>query len=224
MTALVDDTKVKSEEIPSGTTTSAVIEQQKPDEDNSKADNISKRDMKKDESFKKCYLKNRERIYWYIYRKISCAEDSEDIAAEVFLKLYQNWDSVCIRGTNGIMAWLYTVSRNMSIDLLRKKGRQNVRSIENEEIDEATKVYENFFENAVKEEDLSRLTDVVKTIDEDEKEILTLRFEQDLKFNEIATVIGKNEGACKMIFYRSIKKIKDKLNEQYGDQQQSTIK
>lgn len=184
--------------------------------------NLEKRDMKKDESFKNCYLKNRVRLYWYIYRKISNSEESEDITAEVFLKLYQNWESVGGRGDSGVLAWLYTVSRNMCIDYLRKNSRSKSRSIENEEIDDATKVYEDHVGTAIKEEDLGHVMTALKFVDEEEREIVTLRFEQDMKFSEIASMMGKNEGACKMIFYRCIKKVRDKINELNGAQQPNT--
>ena len=98
-------------------------------------------DPKRDAAFKKYYLKYRERIYWYVYRKISSTQDTEDITADVFMKLYEHWDEVGKRRDNAILAWLYTVARNGSIDHLRKSGRRTQRSIEDEEIDSATRVF-----------------------------------------------------------------------------------
>lgn len=171
-------------------------------------------DVKKDERFKRIYQKYRTKIYWYIFRKISQAEKAEDITADVFLKLYENWDKVKGRSNKGLTAWLYTVARNASIDHLRKEGRRKIRSSDNEEIDSATKVYDDFVEDAMKEEEIAMIYKAVHLISDDEQEVMTLRFEEGLKFSEIGKVVGKKEGACKMMFYRGIRKVRDNLNKQ----------
>lgn len=165
--------------------------------------------------FKKYYLQYQTKIYWYIYRKITDPEAAEDITADVFMKLYENWNNVGSRKPNALAAWLYTVARNASIDHLRKKGRRQIRNIEDEETDSATRVFENFAEEAMKEEDLKNMREALKELSEEEKEIINLRFEEELKFNEIAEIIGKEEGACKMTLYRSIRKVRQVLNELY---------
>jgi len=170
-------------------------------------------DAKKDERFKSVYQKYRTRLYWYVFRKISRTGKAEDITADVFLKLYENWSKVKGRSDKGIAAWIYTVARNASIDHLRKEGRRSVRSIDNEEIDSAAKVYDDFVEDAMKEEEIAMVCGALEVVSDDEREVIKLRFEEDLRFNEIAEVVGRKEGACKMMFYRSIRKIKDKLNK-----------
>lgn len=171
-------------------------------------------DVKKDERFKKIYQKYRTKIYWYIFRKISQAEQAEDITSDVFLKLYENWDKVKGRSGEGLAAWIYTVARNASIDHLRKEGRRKTRPIDNEEIDSATKVYDDFVEDVMKEEEIAMICKAVELISEDEREVIALRFEEGLRFSEIGKVVGKKEGACKMTFYRGIRKVRDKLNKQ----------
>jgi RNA polymerase sigma factor (sigma-70 family) len=99
------------------------------------------------------------------------------------------------------------------------KVRDN-RPIENEEIDPATRVFENFVEEAMKEERLEKINNAMSVTSELEQEVITLRFEEGLKFKDIADIIGKKEGACKMMFYRSIKKIRKKINEIYEDDEE----
>jgi len=94
---------------------------------------------------------------------------------------------------------------------LRKQGNRQVRSIEDEELDSVMKVSDTFVDQAVKELDLRAVYDALSVVDELEREILHLRFEEDLSFSDIAVMIGKSEGACKMILYRSIEKIRYEL-------------
>lgn len=169
-------------------------------------------EVQKDAQFKKYYLEYRKKIYWYIYRKISNPEESEDLTADVFMKLYENWSDVSDRNAQGVLAWLYTVARNASIDLLRKKRRKVVKSVENEEIDLATSVFENYVEKEMDAEELKIVEGAMDVLDDDEREVLTLRFEEEMRFKEIGEVLGKNEGACKMMLYRAVRKIKNNLN------------
>ncbi len=170
--------------------------------------------LKKDKSFKTVYLKHRKRIYWYVYRKISRAPEAEDITADVFMKLYENWEDVEKRGKNGIQAWLYTVARNASIDFLRKASTQSNRSLDAEEMTGVAKVFENFVGEAIKDEEVGMIKGALEILDEVELEILKLRFEEEMKFKEIAKIVDKPEGACKMMLYRSIDKIKEHVNSQ----------
>lgn len=171
----------------------------------------TKDDVRRERDFQQHYLKHRERIYWYIVRKISRSEEAQDITADVFIKLFEHFDEISVRGDSGVLAWLYTVSRNLCIDYLRKQGNRQVRSIEDEEIDGVVKVFDTFVERTVREWDLKTIYECFSVVDELEKEILHLRFEEDLSFGEIADMIGKSEGACKMILYRSIEKIRNEL-------------
>ncbi|MBN1618953.1 sigma-70 family RNA polymerase sigma factor [Candidatus Dojkabacteria bacterium] len=170
-----------------------------------------KEDTKKlliDSKFKDIYLKQRERIYWYIFKKVNNTEITEDFTADVFLKLYENWSSVEQKGKSAFLPWLYTVARNLVIDHYRKAANKHKRSIEDEEIDDATKVYSDFVSDAIKEENLKLLKNSVNVLDDDERELLRLRFQEDLNFRDIGEIIKKNEGACKMALYRIIQKLK----------------
>lgn len=177
---------------------------------------VARKDENREASFKNFYQKYRLRVYWYVYRKVCRSADAEDLTAETFLKLYENWNKVYSRGENGIMAWVYTVARNGSIDFLRKNKEKLYRSIDDEETDSAAKQFDNFVEEAMDNEDMSNLSRMIADLDDVEQEILALRYGEGFKFGDIAAVIGKNEGACKMILYRAIGKLRNKLNDLYA--------
>lgn len=59
--------------------------------------------------------------------------------------------------------------------------------------------------------DVDAILKEIDTLSEEKQEILKLRFWGDLKFNEIAEKLNKNEAAVKKMFYRSIEEIKNKL-------------
>ncbi|MDD3662144.1 MAG: RNA polymerase sigma factor [Candidatus Dojkabacteria bacterium] len=166
----------------------------------------------KNACFRECYEQYRNRIYWYIYGKITHSQDAEDMTADVFVKLYEHFDTIYQRGDRGILAWLYAVSRNASIDYLRKKGRQS-RSIEDEEVDSAVRVFTDFVADAMKDDEMRMVREALSGIGEVEQEVLHLRFEEKLRFNEISEIVGKTEGACKMMMYRSLEKLRMTLEK-----------
>jgi len=59
--------------------------------------------------------------------------------------------------------------------------------------------------------DAERVLSLLYTLSEEKQEIVKLRFWGDLKFNEIAEKLNKNEAAIKKMFYRTLLELKDKL-------------
>ena len=59
--------------------------------------------------------------------------------------------------------------------------------------------------------DAESVLDLMNTLSEEKQEIIKLRFWGDLKFNEIAEKLNKNEAAVKKMFYRTLVELKDKL-------------
>lgn len=69
---------------------------------------------------------------------------------------------------------------------------------------------ENFSESLDMIDSESALS-VLHTLSEEKQEIVKLRFWGDLKFNEIAEKLNKNEAAVKKMFYRTLLELKEKL-------------
>ena len=59
--------------------------------------------------------------------------------------------------------------------------------------------------------DAESVLNILNTLTEEKQEIVKLRFWGDLKFNEIAEKLNKNEAAIKKMFYRTLLELKDKL-------------
>lgn len=59
--------------------------------------------------------------------------------------------------------------------------------------------------------DAESVLSVLNTMSDEKQEIVKLRFWGDLKFNEIAEKLNKNEAAVKKMFYRTLLELKEKL-------------
>ena len=59
--------------------------------------------------------------------------------------------------------------------------------------------------------DAEKVISLLNTMSEEKQEIVKLRFWGDLKFNEIAEKLNKNEAAVKKMFYRTLLELKESL-------------
>lgn len=162
------------------------------------------------EAFIKTYELYVDHIYRFIYFKVSNAEEAEDLTSQVFLKV---WDYVQNRQVvehKNLKALLYKSARNLVIDHYRSlKTRQNV-SFENE-LGEQDVVD--------KSQDIHRQAEIVSEMDNIEKmmlelkdeykEIIILRFINELEISEIAQILNKNKGNVRVLIHRAIKALRD---------------
>lgn len=169
------------------------------------------------DKFQEYYLAFRLDMYWYIRKKLNNDELAEDLTADLFMKLLENQDVIADRKKGGIKAWLYTVARNMVIDYLRKntiKGEGNRSVVMEEEIFEiVSKEESEYLEQEIKDQKVLLLNASLEILNPTEKELISLRFKDELRFKEIAEVVGKEEGAVKMQIYRALEKLKKHLGE-----------
>jgi RNA polymerase sigma-70 factor (ECF subfamily) len=158
--------------------------------------------MSRDE-FGNVYDTHAERIYNFIYYKTLNREVAEDITSHTFLKALENlhqYDST--KGT--ITVWLYRIARNLVIDHYRKKRATvniddvwDLSSNEDVQCDIEIKVQ------------IEELKTVLSKLPAEQRDIIILRVWQDLPYSEIALIMQKSEGACKMMFSRIIARLRE---------------
>lgn len=133
-----------------------------------------------------------DKIYKYCYFKLDNKDVAEDITQETFLKYFEQKTYIS-RGKP--LAYLYTIAKNLCIDYYRK-----TKPIELKEID----IISNY------ENDLLTSITLKNAIDElpyELREIILLRFTNELQVNEIAIILGISRFAV----MRKIKKALDDL-------------
>lgn len=167
--------------------------------------------------FQEYYMTFRLDMYWYIRKKVNNDALAEDLTSDLFMKLFENSNIIKDRKSGGVKAWLYTVARNMVIDYLRKntiKGQGDRNVVMEEEIFEIVSKEEGeYLEQEIKDQKVLLLNASLEILSSVEKELITLRFKEELRFKEIADVVGKEEGAVKMQIYRALEKLKKHLGD-----------
>ena len=150
--------------------------------------------MNKNDDFSNIVNIHLKPVYNFIYRLVGSAKDAEDIAQETFFKA---WKSIkTYRPDENFKTWIFTIARNTAIDFMRKKKNLVFSDFENAEGDNALldtladpkhsaeKITAKIENKKLAEKILNKLSPVYR-------EILLLKYVQDLTFDEIGKVLKK---------------------------------
>lgn len=162
----------------------------------------------KAEAFGTLYDHYAKPIYRYIYLKVSDKVLAEDITHEVFLSAWKNVHNYNFQGFP-FSSWLYQIARNRVIDYYRT----NRESLDVYEVSETNAKLVSQPANLDSALDLERIKSSLHKLSPDQKEVVILRFINDLSPVEIAAIMEKSEGAIRLIQYRAINNLKKLLND-----------
>ena len=140
------------------------------------------------------------KVYGYIFAKINHPQDAEDIAADVFVKVFAKLDTFDETKAS-LSTWIYTITRNTLTDHFRT--RKVFSEMPEEVPDEA--VVEEEVCNA---ETLGALADALETLDQRERDIIILRYYSGKTLKEIAEKYGISYAYVKILQNKAMTKLK----------------
>lgn len=130
---------------------------------------------------------------------------AEDVAQEVFIKAYRNWDS--FRGESSAYTWLYRITVNLCRDKARSAWWRRLLPSDDPRASsddlELALPEEDPEEAAVIGDERDRLMQYVMQLPESYREVIILYYYQDLTTVEIAEVTGQNENTIKTRLFRA---------------------
>ena len=146
------------------------------------------------EAIESLYKKYDKMIYGIAFSILKNKDDSEDIIQTVFSKLYTiDQDKL---PNDKEATWLYTVTKNEALQLLRKKGDaydlEKVYNVENQN---------NEINELIDKENYNQL---INKLDNKEKEIVSMKVISNFSFRQISGLLGEPIGTVKWRYYKSI--------------------
>jgi RNA polymerase sigma-70 factor, ECF subfamily len=142
---------------------------------------------------------------------------NREVAEDLF---QETWMRVLLRGAqyNGnarFDTWLFTIARNLLIDLRRKRTMASLDEMcevaEDERPFEVASEAPNPFDHYTSQEDAKRVAEALLTLDPLHREVLVLRFHEDLALEEIATVTRAPLSTVKSRLYRGLAALKPRV-------------
>lgn len=152
----------------------------------------------------KKYLKP---VYGFAFRYAGDPADADDIAQEVFVKVWRNIKK--FDQQKNFKTWIFTITKNTAIDLLKKRRTIPFSNFEDE------KGYNFIADNipsqslspdqaAEKKEAAGLVSSVVRQLSSSYQKIISLRHDKDLSFQEIADFLGEPINTVKSRYRRAI--------------------
>lgn len=137
-------------------------------------------------------------VYTIACRIVQSREAAEDITHDVFVKLYTSLPDSTVKNPR---AWVFRMTRNLALDLLRKKTCDDIDSLELTSDDEIG--------GALTRIDVEA---AMRRLEVGEREILTLHLVGELGFAEISRIVGASLPAVYRKYRKALKSMRDYMN------------
>jgi len=162
------------------------------------------------EAFSYFYDKYVNRIYRYVYIKLSDSHQAEDLTQDIFLKVWQHMvDKKHIRS---FQAFIFRIARNSVIDFYRKNQRLDLSLEDTSAEDDPNLQTESTTEGHIdKSFDLEKLLGLIKKLKDEYQEVIFLRYVEDLSIDEMSQVLQKDKRNVRVILHRAMNKLKQLL-------------
>ncbi len=162
------------------------------------------------EQFSSIYDQYIEKIYRFVYLKVSSQEIAEDLTSKVFLngwKSYQNKQEIQNPG-----AFLYQIARNMVIDHYREKGRTKVTYVEN--LFHIPDTKKNPQEKAIVNADTELTMSALGKLKKEYQDVLVWYYIEDMPTEQIAVLVNKSVGNVRVMIHRGLEALRNELKGQ----------
>lgn len=140
--------------------------------------------------------RTQSRIYNLAYRFLGNVQEAEDLTQEVFIKVWRALPD--FRGESKFTTWLYTIALNTFRNRRRAQRQPQTVSIDQEGLgEEILPAVEDPAQSVIANEERSRLWEIVECLPEKYRLVLTLFYQQQLSYQEIAKALSLPLGTVK---------------------------
>lgn len=164
------------------------------------------------EAFAKVYDLCVDKIYRYIYFKVSSVQEAQDITSEVFLKTWEYLQEE-ERKLDNLEALLYRIARNLVIDFYRK--REHDQTVDLETVSEKVlgdKKQTDYHDEIDIKIETKKVLQSLSEMNDLYREVIILKYVDQLSTKEIASIIKKSSGATRVLIHRAVEVLKEIMN------------
>nr|WP_036679111.1 RNA polymerase sigma factor [Daejeonella oryzae] len=163
----------------------------------------------REEAFNLLLNKYQQKIYWHIRRLVINHDDADDLVQDVFIKVWKNLAN--FRNDSQLYTWLYRIASNESITFLnRKKLKNNISlDLDQDGLNLADTLADSSYFDGDKAQ--MKLQKALLTLPQKQRLVFNMKYFDDLKYEEISSILGTSVGALKASFHLAVKKIEHYL-------------
>jgi RNA polymerase sigma-70 factor (ECF subfamily) len=149
-------------------------------------------------------------IFRYLYYRVGDRQTAEDLTSEVFLRMIRNLAGYRLQGSSApFQAWLFQIAHNLATDHFRRSSiHPQVTLAEN--LAAADPEPDAGVEHRLTHEHLRQ---ALARLNEDQRDVVLMRFVVGLPIVEVAQTLRKSEDAVKGLQRRGLSALRDGLSE-----------
>lgn len=158
-----------------------------------------------------------EKVY---HKSISFVKDeaiAQDLTHDIFLKTFVNL--IKFNHESKFSTWLYSLTYNFCIDYIRKNKKYMYQS--DEDLKDVPDDEDEKNEQEIFQMEALRLSQVLDSLEVDEKAILLMKYQDDMSIKDISEALSASESAIKMRIKRSKAKAVDLYQKNYRYERES---
>lgn len=149
----------------------------------------------------------RDNVYRLAYRMCGNAHDADEAAQEAFVAAWRALPN--FRGEAKFSTWLYRLTTNAAIDLMRREKRH--RTASEEDVPELADETDSPQQQVERTEQRETVQKALSALSEEYREVLLLRYMQELDYTEIAAALSLPAGTVKSRLNRAKAALKKAL-------------
>jgi RNA polymerase sigma-70 factor (ECF subfamily) len=153
------------------------------------------------------YLMHFDRIYSYLQMSVGNRHDAEDLTNQTFVKMLESIDRFQWRKVP-VSAWLFRIAHNLAMDHFRSRRRWQPEEEPPEPPGSEERSAE---EEALHSIGRQSMLEMIEGLSQDQQQVLTLKFVFNFSNGEVATILGKTEGAIKSLQHRALGSLQRQL-------------
>jgi RNA polymerase sigma-70 factor (ECF subfamily) len=149
--------------------------------------------------FAELYEQNFNRIYAFMARRVGSRDHAQDLTAEVFHQALASIGSFRWQGSPFI-SWLYGIAANVLAAYWQKLGRNPAQLEEDWDQGGGEEI-----------ERKAILAELVESLMPDQRMVIVRRFIEQRSIREVASELGRSEGAIKQLQLRALENLREKM-------------
>jgi RNA polymerase sigma-70 factor (ECF subfamily) len=161
------------------------------------------------DALEELYLIHFDRIYGYLHMSVGNRHDAEDLTTQTFLKMLESIGKFRFRSAP-FSAWLFRIAHNLAMDHFRAGRRWQPE----EDVPEPPGSEELSAEDAAMHSiGRQSMLELIDDLSPEQRQVLTLKFVFNFGNGEVATILGKTEGAVKSLQHRALVSLQKQIDQ-----------
>jgi RNA polymerase sigma-70 factor (ECF subfamily) len=157
-------------------------------------------------AFGELYDRHFQMIYRFAYSRVGDQGAAEDVTSEVFMKALRSIARYQDTG-RPFAAWLYQIANNAIAD----RYRSAKPTVDIDDVVGAAMPGPSLEDVAAQRHELRQIWSVVETLPGPQRTAMVLKFQEDLRIEDIAVAMGKSPGAVKLLIHRGVTRCRSQL-------------